>query len=152
MKSDDIAQMAVSELRTSAPTRSGPRELNDGSVKSAEINDGTIATVDIADGAVNSAKILDQSVTGTDLSGTGFGSNGFNGDEEIIDGTITGFDIAANQIGGGHVIDGSLSGARHPRRAGLRRGNQNAAVVTVAGGSGRTWLRPRCRTRARASS
>jgi len=132
VKTDDIANgdVGIADLGVNSV---GSGELNDGSVKSPEINDGTIATADIADGAVNSAKILDQSVTGTDLSGTGFGNNGFNGDEEIIDGSITGFDIGANQIGGGHIADGSLSGP--DIAGGLASGaSQNAAVVTLAGG------------------
>jgi hypothetical protein len=132
VKTDDLknGDVGIADLGVNSV---GSGELADGSVKSAEINDGTIATVDIADGAVNSAKILDQSVTGTDLSGTGFGNNGFNGDEEIIDGSITGFDIGANQLGGGHIVDGSLNGA--DIRGGLASGaSQNAAVVTLAGG------------------
>ena len=82
----DIADDAVTKNQIAA-----------GGVHTSEIANSNVLGVDIKDGEVGSADITDQSVTGDDLAGTGFGANGFNGDEEIADGTISGFDIGNNR-------------------------------------------------------
>jgi len=148
----DIGSQAVGTdaIKNNQVTHS---DLAADAVRSGEIANGQVGNVDLADGSVNSAKVLDNSLTiddlgtqsvGSDeLTGTGFGNNGFNGDEEIIDGSILGFDIANDTLGGNHIADGTLSGgdiadgslSQADIGDSVTAGaNHDLSVVTVAGG------------------
>jgi len=138
----DIGSQAVGTdaIKNNQVTHS---DLAADAVRSGEIANGQVGNVDLADGSVNSAKVLDNSLTiddlgtqsvGSDeLTGTGFGNNGFNGDEEIIDSTVTGFDVAPSTLGGFHIADGSLSQADIGDSV-TAGANHDLSVVTVAGG------------------
>ena len=136
----DIAPSAVTAGRLASNSVNGAKVTNE-SLSGVDVAADSLEAGDLAAGSVGTSEIADQTVTGTDLAGTGFGNNGFNGDEEIIDGSITGFDIGSNELGGGHIADGSLSGADiadgslSGADTGVASGAaQNAAVVTLAGG------------------
>ena len=100
---DAVTAAEVADAAIRAP------ELATNAVTSLEVRNGELTTDDLGPGSVASDEIANQTVTGTDLAGTGFGDDGFDGDEEIIDGTIGGFDIGNDEIGANHIVDGSLS-------------------------------------------
>ncbi len=136
------SSVGASEIRNNAVAGAeveddslGSADLGGDSVGSSEVLDGSLGQSDLGTDSVGSDEIQTGAVHSDELAGTGFGNNGFNGDEEIVDGSITGFDIGASELGGGHIANGSLNGA--DIAGGLASGAaQNAAVVTIAGGAG----------------
>jgi hypothetical protein len=142
VKNPDIATNAVhsDQILNSGVEN---QDLLNNAINSSKLAANAVIGSKLAPDSVNSSKVLDNSLTADDLgtqsvgsdelAGTGFGNNGFNGDEEIIDGTISGFDIAGSTLSGFHIADGTLTNADLADEPSAGSGS-NAAVISVPAG------------------